>query len=317
MKKEINKKADIGWNYLLITIFLIVSFAIAFWLMSKADFGGTLDKEACHTSVILRASASSSILKMQFRDIVPLVCRSNGLCFSSSSFGEGCKSLGKGYDKISVGGDTLTKDKIVNELADNIYMWHNLLGRGIVNFMPREFTGTNYCFLNSLISFDDKTQKFLKDNKIKINMADVYTKLSQKKTKEGVNYFEDLFQSQLDAKTQYNQLAEMVIDPSQTYGMVTMMREDGKLKEWATFFGVGTATGVATNVILWTVFAPEAVVGTAVAVIGSGIIGGGAATYKVASDPDKTFRYNPPMIYPFNDEALSALKCDSFENLPL
>ena len=322
MKNIIKLKNGMELNMTLLftIIFLIVSFAIILMFWASLNPTGNIDKEACSTSVTARSLASSSLLKTDFREAVPLQCKTEKICFTSGLFSSGCDNFfGKKYDKISVGSN---KDKILDALAEDIYSWHTTLGEGKLNFMPNGFLGNNYCFLNSLIYFDNKTQDQLRKDQVTITLFDLYTKLGEKTADSGKSYFEELFKSQLEIQTNYNVLADVSLDYSKEYMLVTRVSEVGTWKSWV---GAAVGTTVAsqvTSVILMTAFAPAGAIGLSIKgiifVAKVGLAAGATTGYILRNDPDskKVYVYSPPTLYPYDLASLKALDCDSWENLP-
>jgi hypothetical protein len=304
---------DVNVNSLVLFILLVLSFVIILLFWSGLDVNSTIDKKACSASIIMRGAASSQIFKTDFRDIVPLKCKLEALCFTSEIFGGSCESLEKNYEKINVGKDkNKMKEDIVENIAKNIYDWHVLLGKGEINFMPRKFLNKHYCLLNSKIAFDKKTQEELKKNSINITYFDIYNKLSQMKNKEGKTYFQELF----GTSAQLQNIAvtsNLTIDISKTYAIITQISEEGK---WLS--QTSTALTVA-GFLIWPLRGLTA--GKAVIAFISAIplaTEVGAIKHLVLTrDPDskEIYDYIAPALYPFDKESLEAFDC-SFENLP-
>ena len=155
---------------------------------------------------------------------------------------------------------------------------------------------------------------------MKITYYDLYLKLTQLKNSAGKTYFEEMLLADPDTNS-FNEMKSGTIDLSNGYAVITMISENGKWKTYLEAAGLGTATGVATNIVLWTVFAPAGSIGLTLKgvlfVVKAGLIGAGTSGYLLSSDPNSkiTYQYNPPMLYPFDDESLKKLECDSFETL--
>lgn len=295
----------------IVILTMLLIFAILYTLRTVIFSTTSLDKEACKTSVGIRSSASSSFFKTEFRDVVPLRCKTEKICLVSGN-SAGCPELGKDYTKISVDGD---KQKILEAIGQNIYEWHTTLGSGELNFMPKGFTGRTYCFRNSLISFDNNTQNELKKKNIEISQYDYYAWMFNKKTSDGKSYLEVLFNSNdlsVIAATR-----TILLNYSAPQMVVTQVIENGSLGLLVSALGGGTGLGVTAATLAvpglgwfkgirlaWAVFKVGAVTGA----IGWKVFG---------PDPNNPliYHYIPPSLMPFSEDTLEGLNCTKWETI--
>lgn len=145
-------KRGITVQSMLIGIILVVLAAVIIFLFIKSlPLKGTIDKEACHQSVILRNNAllrGESILP----ETIPLNCKTQELTISSSN-----------------------EDFIKREIANSMYDCWWMLGEGKMKFWSestaKEFglgTVKSTCVICSVIRFDES----VKEKNLRLNMAD-------------------------------------------------------------------------------------------------------------------------------------------------
>ena len=127
-------------------IILVIGAAVIFFFIQSFPFRETIDKEACHQSVILR---SQSLIGWEpGKTIVPLNCKTQEL-------------------KIKTGDEDVIKREIANQMYDCWWM----LGEGKLDFFSDEqlsdvqiswqqslYTAKSNCVICSVVQFDDNAK---------------------------------------------------------------------------------------------------------------------------------------------------------------
>jgi len=319
-------------------------------------FGGipwksAIDKEACHNSVVQRATFNAGPWEIG-KDVIPLKCKTEKVCITKS--GEHCDDFQLPTRKnpvteVKIKRDEETRIAVMDQIADSMYDCHKMLGEGKINFMPHESYEENYCLICARLAFDDEVKQEVQ----KVPYGSFYRHLQQKKDPNGKNYLsyiytgwegwqasEILFEEikKQDSEKQNPALKDMefedwAVDLSQENGyvIVTQMRTNGRWKQYAASLGTGGTVALAGIIIggaiIGSVFtgglslaaipAAIGIASTGVAVAAAGVAGGtvlGGAVY-VVTNPEG-FTYTAPTIYPYDIETLNSLDCTSFETAP-
>ncbi len=150
-----------------------------------------VDREVCHQSVILRATAPDTFLGT--KDYVPLKCNTRKVCITEDFFGKGdCEEFaGEEYDKARISGDKEEKErKIKMFLAREIADCWTMMGEGKVQIFTREMRETSNCVICSRIAFDDE----LKEDIGEIRGLEKYI-LTHKVPNKDISYWEFLTHS--------------------------------------------------------------------------------------------------------------------------
>jgi len=304
MDKMKSKKAGDGMpvGFVITITILALSVGIILLFMWQYNWNREVDKDACHFSVVARATAKIG----KFVDLsneLPLNCRTERVCFASGLFGS-CPILGKSTSsspirKINVGDN---KDKILDNLAEILYDDNAMMGEGKINFMPRQFTETTYCLFTSRIAIDPKSQAG------EITLYDVLKKLEEKKLPSGQSYLNYIYH--------FNSVASMdpsgksttaVLDFSKTdYAVAIQLVQQGTATAW---LGGGATSAVVGAVIIWAT-GPIGIVGILVAG-GTGVLVGG----QILKDPSINYAYIGPSIVPYTPETIQKFNCDQIETL--
>lgn len=141
-----NKRGVTVQSTIIGIIIVIISAAVIFLFLKAVPFQETIDKEACHNSVILR---SQSLIGYEpGKQIVPLSCKTQDI-------------------KIETSSDDVIKQEIANQMYDCWWM----LGEGKLDFMPDEglrdvqinwengiYTTKANCIICSTIKFGDNAK---------------------------------------------------------------------------------------------------------------------------------------------------------------
>jgi hypothetical protein len=349
-----NKKGEMTSKQLITVIILIISFVIILFFWSMFDWQGDINRETCHTSVILRASATFK--GAEFMDNIPLKCQTDRICFKSGLFGKGCDIQGENVRNVNIG----SKDALLDFIAEDSYSWHKTLGEGKVN--PFETTWvihSKHCLINSIYSLDNKTKEIIaKDGGI--TYGEIYKKLESKTNLDGASYFKEMYGTDLDSylsKSKSDSLQVIVLNQKinldKNYALIGGIIPGTNRVATGAAIGAGIVGGTIAAIVLWPIVVPVAAGGSAVsavvvtgfapvvaassgvtlATVGSTIVTiGGIATatavsssaataasgivfFSVKDDPTINFAYIPPALIEYDVSSLKGLECDAFESL--
>ncbi|MBI2046650.1 hypothetical protein HYT26_00595 [Candidatus Pacearchaeota archaeon] len=164
-EKAKNKKADITTSQIVMIILLVLGFAIIIFFIIQLKWGGQVNSQVCHESVVLRGTLPSVT-----QGYIPLKCMTDKVCITSSTFGS-CAEFKdvKGVTKVKISSDRdKARKDIEKAITQEIYNCWTMMGQGKLSLFSQELTktygiGTVYptCVLCSRIAFDktslDKT----------------------------------------------------------------------------------------------------------------------------------------------------------------
>ncbi|MEM2954851.1 MAG: hypothetical protein QW625_02810 [Candidatus Nanoarchaeia archaeon] len=149
-QKEVNKRGLTVQSMLIGIIIVVIGAAIIFLFIKSLPYKETVDKEACHQSVILRSQAIAGLQPGQLLNI-PLNCKTQEITISSTN-----------------------EDFIKREIANSMYDCWWMLGEGKMKFWSestaKEFGLGNVkstCIICSIIRFD----KSVKAKNLRLDMA--------------------------------------------------------------------------------------------------------------------------------------------------
>ena len=247
---KMKDKRGITGNVLVGFIIAIIGAGILFLVFPNISdlFSTTVDKDVCHTSVLLRSEAiekGKETVGGLIASQIPLRCKTKELIISSTD-----------------------PEKIKNEIANAMYDCWWMLGEGKRNFFTKDLTGESYCVICSKIKFADSV-------KSKLNQVTGLNEYLGTKTIPGrnVTYWQYLTSSnKLDVK----KTGEDTIETSRDYSITYSLIEGSTLLNWAgassgfiggvavvaLFSGVGTPVIIAAGII-WGIagwFTTEAVI---------------------------------------------------------
>lgn len=167
---KLNKKG-LAVSVIVVMIIVIAGFAILLFFYSQIAWTGNIDRTVCHQSVIYRATLPEFA---NSKDLVPLKCRTEKICLSSSFFGK-CKEFegAKGITTIKVS-DVEDIEKVISQ--EILSCWETM-GEGklsLFNDFIAKTLGldqiTSSCVICSRIAFDDDSLIKSKIDKDKINV---------------------------------------------------------------------------------------------------------------------------------------------------
>ena len=147
------KKAELSIEQIGMIILLIAAFAIMLFVYWQFNWKPTIDRETCHSSVLMKAS-TPVILDSKAIDI-PLRCKTNKICISESSNGK-CSEFSSGVVEVK---KVNTEDDIKRIIAESLYECWWMMGEGKVDIFSREFNLQRFsvkCVECSRIAFSDE-----------------------------------------------------------------------------------------------------------------------------------------------------------------
>jgi len=161
-KRFFKKRADITSAQLVTIILLVVGFGILIFLFWQFQWRGRIDKEACHQSVIFRATMPNIA---GTKELVPLKCKTEKICITAGLLGGSCEDFGKetGITKFIVKDGTLEAklNQIQKLIAGSIVDCWTTMGEGRVSLFSQYWAeqlgiGSVYptCLICSRIAFD-------------------------------------------------------------------------------------------------------------------------------------------------------------------
>jgi len=335
--RKTNKNAMIS-KQLLAIIILIISFAVLLMFYLIVDWNPKIDKESCHTSIVLRSTFNSATKALEAGNAIPLKCKTEKICFTIS--GEDCEAFGtpskeNQITRIKLNSDpTKSKETIKETIANALYDCNSMLGEGKLDFLPHKFWTQNYGLICSRFAFDKQAKEDLKG----LGYGELYLYLQNKKIPDGRSYLEYLYPGIQDwavSKTIFEDLKEQSQDPEfenlefkdwkiqfgtaeNGYAIIAQMKNIGTWGKYAEIAGVFTITiGILAAIPTGGTSSALVSIGLGLlktAVIASAKIGSGAIF--IYDHPNGKYNWIPPTIYPYNKEALEGLGCSSFETAP-
>lgn len=322
---KINKKGLVARELILIII-LVVSFVILLMVILFYPWSGTIDKEACHNSIVMRSTFNLG--PFEPGKSLPLKCTTEKICVTMS--GQDCAGMPAStkdnpVTKINV----KTKGDVMQVLANAIYDCNAMLGEGNLDFEPHTFREKTYCLICSRIAFDDK----VKQNIQSISYVEFYQAMEKLKIPDGRSYLEAVYgakdantmngvlevvknKANEDVKltTKIGDIKDLKIDLNQQggYALVAQMKPKGTWTSWAKAGGVIVA---AVGVIL-----VPFTFGASLSLTTAGLILAAGTTTAVVvyskDYPNENLEYVFPTIVSYNADVLSNLGCYSFETAP-
>jgi len=154
-----NKRADLGARSIVSIILAVVGFVILLFFLFQVLNQGRADKEACHTSVVLRGTVPSLT-----SGYVPLNCKTEKICLTSKLIGGKCEDFenSEGVTYIRVG----SEEQVEKAFAEGIVDCWSMLGEGNIDLF-QQVTAENLgigsiyssCVICSRVAFDKEALK--------------------------------------------------------------------------------------------------------------------------------------------------------------
>ena len=169
---KMNRKGELTTGQIISIILIIIGFLALLWfVVYQLGFSGRIDKDTCHTSVVLRGTLPSLGGAEQY---APLKCKAEKICITAGFIGGNCESdygNEKGITKVKVN----DIEQIQQFIAQDIVECWNIMGQGKVNLFSQWIAGTYgigsvypTCVVCSRIAFDRE-----KLSNIGINLGDM------------------------------------------------------------------------------------------------------------------------------------------------
>lgn len=284
-----NKKA-LEAEVLIGIIITIAVAAVIFFFLRGLSWKGTIDKEACHQSVIMR-SLPAGIGEAMKRSI-PLKCKTEDILINFEE-------------------EELVKQRIATAVYDCWWM----LGEGKLDFFARPWGPSEVnCVICSTISFSDATKSRYK----KISGFADYLK-ENKPVGKDKTYFElfNVIETFSD-----NDFENQAIQTEKDYAVLFSLTEKSRFAlisyEAAgclMSFAIGAKVGAATAAIpiIGIYLAPVAGVTTFVAGCGSSIWGAKGTDKWVTGGETYVSALN---LIPYTEEGIKELKCNKIQSIP-
>jgi hypothetical protein len=194
-----NKRGDISLNFLAGLIVSIVGFAILLFVYFQLISGGAIDRQVCHTSVIIRATIPLG------EKFVPLKCPTEKICITGKTFGKGsCEEFEneKAVVTMRVGDNRDSLTKIEKIYAQEVLSCWKAMGEGKVSYSSQAVAknfgvGSVYssCVICSRIAIDEESF----DN-VDFGNMDVYSYMRQRVVPDS----EDTYLEQITNKNPNN-----------------------------------------------------------------------------------------------------------------
>lgn len=332
------KKGALSTRELVLFIVFAASLAVILLFFGYYPWTGTIDKEACKQSVVMRSTFNYGAFEPG-KEIIPLNCKTEKICLAmggdcENEFGE--PSRKNPVTEVKLSGDKVEiREEIKEVLANAMYDCHSMLGEGKLNFMPSSTFKQNYCLICSRVVFDEDVKREVES----IGYGELYEYLEKKKTPGGKSYLEYLHPGWTNWEAS-EKLFENMQEASDNEEFKKLKFEDWKINLnfdnghvivaqmspaenfWGKALAVGTfAGGVLLTVkgVAITATGIGAPAGVSMVVAGIGIAGTTVASGAViwqTHQGDAGFDYAPPTIFPYDAETLNSLRCSSFETAP-
>ncbi|MEK6914314.1 MAG: hypothetical protein AABW83_01565 [Nanoarchaeota archaeon] len=198
-------KNGLAVSVIVVMIIIVIGFAILLIFYSQIAWTGNIDRSVCHQSVVYRATLPEFA---NSKDFVPLKCRTEKICITSSFLGK-CKEYegAKGVTRIKVD-NVKDIEKIISQ--EILSCWETM-GEGKLSlfndFLAKSLALRSIkssCVVCSRISFDDEN---LEKSKIDKDKSDVFKyMISHKVPNEEISYYEKILgdKGNLNIKNEIN-----------------------------------------------------------------------------------------------------------------
>jgi len=205
-------KRGIELSTLIAIILLIIALGILAFFITNLGFNQRADREACHTSIVMRGTISSIPGLDAAKSAVPLKCKEKKVCLTSSLFGSCNEFKGeKGITRVIV----KNKEGIEKTIADEILECWSMTGQGRLDLFS-EFLATRFglgkihssCLICTRIAIDDNLKEKIKNKEYNIDIANYMA--THAVPNQAISYFKYMLGEDISA----NDLAKLSIDDS-------------------------------------------------------------------------------------------------------
>lgn len=134
-----DKRGDANW-FMISMIIAVVGFAVLILVIYAFPWKQTIDREACHSSIVLRGTLSGKTIPL--KNLASVNCAARKICVTSKSFGNGeCTELGKDFETMRVYGTAKERElKIKSFLAREMADCWGMFGEGLLQIFSREYS---------------------------------------------------------------------------------------------------------------------------------------------------------------------------------
>lgn len=187
--KKMNKRG-LAVSTFIVIIIVIVGLGILLYFYSQVAWTGNIDRSVCHQSVVYRGTIPEIT-----KDLVPLRCKTEKVCITSSFFGKCDEFKGtKGITRVKVNnvGD------IEHYIARDVLSCWETMGEGKLTLFGHGFFLAAFgigdvmssCVICSRIAFDEEN---LEKSDIKLEDMDVFNYMvTHRPPNEDVSYYEKI-----------------------------------------------------------------------------------------------------------------------------
>jgi hypothetical protein len=301
-----NKRGALSMRYIVIFIALIISLGAVLLFYLMYDWQGEIDKQACHQSVIYKATVPE-LMETKVAEL-PLNCETEKICITTNAFKKGnCDDdyLGEKYQTVRISKDE-SEEEINKVVADKLYECWWMMGEGKVQIYSRTWglKEEKKCNICTRIAFAED----LKGKEIRGYQRYLTTNVIEGSDKTYWQYITNSDSNYIHGYSKENDSLSTTIPYAFVFGEVS----GGALDEW--FPVGGTVAGAVVG----------AYIGSAVPIVGT-IIGagvGGLLGYWVGEGTkgvtdyfqgDTGEVYGALKLIPDNIDNLKKLGCFSFE----
>jgi len=311
-KKFKMKKKGLVSSQLVTIILLLVGFVILMLVFPTLLNEDEVDRQVCHTSVILRGTLPDTF---NLKDMPSLKCQTAKFCITDKILGKGdCEyEFGDSFYVTARVSKDKTEEDINKFVARELASCWNMMGKGEIQVFTRGLTTEKKCKICSRIAFD----KDLKDDLGgKVEGLGDYLK-TREVPNQDISYLEFLIN-----KGNPEEYDSSKYDNFSTDQKAIVFIEVGTSKAWTWFFqvleipllgGIGAKTGFMVGSLFAPVTGPIGpIVGTVVGG-GAGIVFGWIEGNRAGKIMEGEEFFSGHAFIEHNPEDLKGLSCDSFE----
>jgi len=352
----ISKKGDLMTNVIIGVVILVISIVIILFIWGRISANALITDEACIQSIVLRSTFNiggieigKDSIPLNCRTKKFCLTSTNGKCE-----GQVTSSKKSPVEKINIDIEE-AKVQTMDAISDALYNCNYLLGGGLLDFLPSSWITTEkYCLICSRIFLEDEVKEAVNgeitfgelyahmNNKIddegRSHLSYVYPEFVN--WQDSIEIFNVLKSNIVfddvgeDNKGLAQELSNMDFENwkmnfplnnlDQGIAVIAAVTDFGTFPTWEAYFFGGTTEGaVFTGTGQGSIPFPGPVgVGFGAVRINTGegdqeILTTTASGLMFNYDyPSGDYQYSSPSIFPFTDESINSLGCDSFENSP-
>ncbi|MDP2951238.1 MAG: hypothetical protein Q8N55_02535 [bacterium] len=331
-----NKKGELTSKEIVTLVMVGLAVVIFVIFYSFYPWGGTINKETCHQSIIFRSTFNAGPFEPG-RELIPLKCQTDKICLTADG---SCKEF-EGVDKLEKTKIEVSKERdILDAFANALYDCHSMLGEGNLNFMPHHFWSTKYGLMCARIAFKGDVLDAGKE----VTYKELYEYMLIKKTPDAKSYLEYLYgiQSKEDLdkfltilftevkKTASEQAspgekalwADMTIDDwkidvseGKEYAIVATMKTEGYGKWVLAGGGLILSAGLLSFVTI-PIVGLDMVIAAGIVSVMTPVAATAGGLVLITKHPNNNYEYMHPTIYPYEAGALQALNINDFAFAP-